>query len=152
MKERKIKNCLRKINNHCMFLEYRGLDPVWSFSLKTEIQTTALTLCSQLVQNQGTAMLRASHFPPLSSPALRLSALKLSLMPTLNFSSSPLDLQLVSVSSQHFFSQTFKSFFRHQSSLSLKRVRHLPMNGHPPPRGTGGSYLKIPMIYFSELI
>ncbi|KAF3452291.1 hypothetical protein FNV43_RR02724 [Rhamnella rubrinervis] len=84
-------------------------------------------------------MLRASHFPPLlSSPALRLSALKLSPMLTLNFSSSPSSLQIVSVSSQRFFFQTFKPSLRHQSSLRLKRVLHLPMDDHlhPSARGT----------------
>lgn len=89
-------------------------------------------------------MLRASHLPPLAYPALTLSALRISLIPTFNLSSSPSNLQKVSTFSlsHRFLHQTFKPFSRQPSSLSLKRILHLPMEGNPHLRGTGGSNLK----------
>lgn len=97
-------------------------------------------------------MLRASHLPPLGSPALSLSALKVSLIPTFNFSSSPSNLRKASAfsPSHRFLRQTFIPFSRQPSSLSLNRVLRLPMEGHPHPRGTGGSNFKNPWFVFAE--
>ncbi|KAH7542180.1 rhodanese-like/PpiC domain-containing protein 12, chloroplastic isoform X2 [Ziziphus jujuba] len=86
-------------------------------------------------------MLRASHLPPLAYPALTLSALRISLIPTFNLSSSPSNLQKVSTFSlsHRFLHQTFKPFSRQPSSLSLKRILHLPMEASFSAGATAGN-------------
>jgi hypothetical protein len=90
------------------------------------------------------AMLRASHIPPVATPAL--SALKISLIPALSLSSSLPHLYKLSTFAplQNFLPKTAPP---NSSPISFKRF--LPMLGHHPcPKGTSGQFYQKPYVSF----
>lgn len=91
-------------------------------------------------KDQKEAMLRASHIPPVATPAL--SALKISLIPALSLSSSlPHLYKLSTFAPLHNFLP--KTAPPNPSPISFKRF--LPMLGHHPcPKGTSGQFYQKP--------
>lgn len=82
--------------------------------------------------SEARAMLRVAHIPPVPSPAL--VALKLSLIPTVNFTSPSTIRKFSSVLSLHaFLPKTFLPNSPYPLSLNLRRFP--PRMAPPSPRG-----------------